>query len=930
MPVVVTQNGERYELSNPNASRITGPITGANLESSLRRLREHGWEPKFPKALGPTMQRAPVIFMRNRQSGVSRVFDLILEDITGRVDFPAALVRIVGLEGATPPDPGADSSSLSLGNEDEHVLLSKPANKEQLDIARQLARRDCVLVQGPPGTGKTHTIANLLGHLLAQGKTVLVTAHTPKALRVLRQKVVEPLQPLCISVLQNDKQSQEELRQSVRLIHVGLSQDDRSLEREAEKLKQSRALIIGQLQEDRSRVLDARQDENRAIVFGGNEVRPTDAAKRVKLGIGSSDWIPSPVQLGASMPLSHAEVAALYQTNARVTAEDERELTAARPDVAMLPTPKQFGELVDEMALLKSQDLEYRAELWGESNEQQQPAQFDRMLLLAIKAIEFLRDRAAWQLEAIQAGRDGEEAKRVWVSLIQLIESTWQEVQDCHELLLAHGPRINDQRPPDELLPIVDGIIGHIEAGKSFGLLTKLTKPGWHQLISVTYTGNRTPVLDEPSHFRAIRGLLRTQLIRQELVERWERQITAYGGPTVAELGEKPELVCRAFVPQIQACLDWHSSTWLPLEAEFHGVGFGWSAYLASTPPQTGDNAELRRLRDAVIGDLEHILKARAGWLRLQHVEQVWSEWCELLPQTDKSDAGVTRRLRQAIHEAAPNAYRENYEELVRLKNLEPDLGMRRNLLERLEQTAPAWASAIQNRHPRHSTPEPPGEPVAAWDWRQMHDELERRANVSIEELQQRIERLSQELLDVTSQLVEKLTWVNLIRKTTSEQKQALGSYAAMRNKLTRSGKGVQDADMRAGARREMSVAKGAVPVWIMPLNEVAESFDPRCTRFDVVIIDEASQCDPTAMLALYLGRQTVIVGDDEQVTPVAAGVKMEPVQKLQQIHLQDIPAKELYDGQTSIYEFAQIAFGGIIQPCRTLPLCPEYHCIQQ
>jgi very-short-patch-repair endonuclease len=695
---------------------------------------------------------------------------------------------------------------------------------------------------------------------------------------------------------------------------VGLSQDDRLLEREAEKLKQSRARMIGQLQEDRSRVLDTRQDENRAIVFGGNEVRPIDAAKRVRLGIGSSDWIPSPVQRGASMPLSHAEVAALYQTNAQVTPEDERGLNAARPDVATLPTPKQFSELVDEMALLKSQDLGYRADLWGESNEQQQSAQFDRMLLLAIKAIEFLRDRAPWQLDAIQAGRDGGEAKRVWISLTQQIESTSQEVQDCHELLMAYGPRIDDQRPPHELLPIVDGIIGHIEAGKSFGLLTKLTKPGWHQLISATYTGNRIPALDEPTHFRAIRGLLRTQLIRQKLVERWERQMTAHGGPTVAELGEKPELVCRQFISQIQACLDWHSSTWLALEAEFHGAGFGWPAYLQSIPPLTGDNAELRRLRAAVIGELEHILTARAGWLRLQHIEQVWSEWRALVPQTDQSNAGVVRRLQQAMHEAAPNAYQESYEELVRLKNLEPDLMVRRKLLVCLEQTAPAWASTIQNRHPRHSTPEPPGEPAAAWDWRQMHDELERRANVSIEELQLRIEHLSQELLDVTSQLVEKLTWVSLIRKTTSEQKQALGSYAAMRNRLTKSGKGVQDADMRAGARREMSVAKGAVPVWIMPLNEVAESFDPRRTRFDVVIIDEASQCDPTAMLALYLGGQTIIVGDDEQVTPVAAGIKMEPVQKLQQVHLQDIPYKELYDGITSIYEFAQIAFGGIIR----------------
>src|SRR6266446_4257662 len=76
------------------------------------------------------------------------------------------------------------------GDEPEEVLLSKPANPEQIRIAVRLEREGCVLVQGPPGTGKTHTIANLIGHLLAQGQSVLVTSHTTKALRVLRDHVV--------------------------------------------------------------------------------------------------------------------------------------------------------------------------------------------------------------------------------------------------------------------------------------------------------------------------------------------------------------------------------------------------------------------------------------------------------------------------------------------------------------------------------------------------------------------------------------------------------------------------------------------------------------------------------------------------------------------------------------------------------------------
>jgi hypothetical protein len=156
--------------------------------------------------------------MRQRRAGPGNVFGQVLEDIANRDVSPRSLLQILGLEETAVVQTESKSNGLSFGNEDDDVLLSKPANREQLEIAKRLARRDCVLVQGPPGTGKTHTIANLLGHLLAQGKRVLVTPHTPKALRVLRQKVVEPLQRLCISVLRNDKQSQEELEASVQKI----------------------------------------------------------------------------------------------------------------------------------------------------------------------------------------------------------------------------------------------------------------------------------------------------------------------------------------------------------------------------------------------------------------------------------------------------------------------------------------------------------------------------------------------------------------------------------------------------------------------------------------------------------------------------------------------------------------------------------------
>jgi very-short-patch-repair endonuclease len=497
-------------------------------------------------------------------------------------------------------------------------------------------------------------------------------------------------------------------------------------------------------------------------------------------------------------------------------------------------------------------------------------------------------------------------------------------VHECHALVIEHGPVISDSRPPHELLPIVEEIIQHSKAGNSFGLLTKLTKRHWFEFKEKIQVGSRALDLNNLTQLRAVRALLRMRQLRSDLIQRWERQMACQGGPACSELGERPEQVCKQFVAIIQTCLEWYVSTWQPLESKFQRLGFLWPAFLESTQPETGANAELNRIRRAVLGDLGTILQSRRGWLRHKRLGAILDAWPQSVPTSETPDALVTQRLRRALREISPADYQAAYEELVRLKNLELDLDRRRSLLKQISRSAPAWASAVENRHPKHNQPEPPGEPESAWEWRQLHDELERRTNVSLDQLQREIENLGHQLLEITAQLVEKQTWMKQIRQTGSEQKQALGAYAAMRNKLTKTGKGVRDAELRAAARREMTTAKDAVPVWIMPLAEVADTFDPAKARFDVVIIDEASQCDPTSLFALYLGRQTIVVGDDEQVTPVAVGVQSEEVTKLIRIFLDGVPHKELFDGETSLYELAQIAFGGVIRLTEHFRCAPD------
>jgi hypothetical protein len=79
-----------------------------------------------------------------------------------------------------------------------------------LTIAATLATHGEVVVQGPPGTGKTHLMATLVAQFLAQGKSVLATALTNRALLELAEK-----EPLAVA------------RQQQRVFKSNLSEDER-------------------------------------------------------------------------------------------------------------------------------------------------------------------------------------------------------------------------------------------------------------------------------------------------------------------------------------------------------------------------------------------------------------------------------------------------------------------------------------------------------------------------------------------------------------------------------------------------------------------------------------------------------------------------------------------------------------------------------
>jgi very-short-patch-repair endonuclease len=876
------------------------------------------------EANDPCIGRDPILFLRARTLGFAAAIEGILADLRTREDLPWSLLNIVGEElpiseaiDVTLPANGAAQSNVE-------VLLSKPANPEQIRIAQQLEEHGGVLVQGPPGTGKTHTIGNLVGHLLAQGKSVLVTSHTTKALRMVRHHIVPELRPLCVSVLESDLDSRKQLESAVGSIAERLSRADAgSLETEAKKLESERIELLKKLDELRNRLSEGRADEYRDIVIAGKSWAPADAARQVVQEKETHGWIPGPVAAVAPLPLSPGELTDLYRTSVSITREDEHELSGHLPELHQLPRAEDFESSVSERNRLGMEDLNLRSDLWESDEAQCSPGEIEALTAALVQAVEPLSGRDKWKLAAVYAGRYGDVHRQPWDQLVSLVRLVHREAANGQESFVKYGPEASSGFAVKEQERVATEILGHLEDGGKLGSITLFTHKSWDQFLDQTKVNNARPRLLE--HFQALRQFFRLQGLRQDLGTRWDRQVAALGAPPSKEMGEEIEKTLMQYCDSVEDCLSWQERTWLPLQQRLEDIGFRWEKFLAEQPAVVGSDGELTRIGLAVSEALLPILNSRFKKLKLLQLEEEFHDLkagLKLAARVAKASKVISHLL-TAVSDEDCNRYRDAYEHLLELKSKQADLDLRRALLAKLETAAPTWAGAIRNRTGVHGRGEPPRDVASAWTWRQLNDELDRRASVSLEALQGKSEKLREQLRRSTVELIDKRAWSSQARRTSSRQRQALVGWLDTIRRIGK-GHGIRVSLLRAEAARKMSECRGAVPVWVMPLSRVVENFDPRMTRFDVVIIDEASQSDVMALVALYLGKTVLVVGDHEQVSPSAVGQDLGVIQNLIFQYLRGIPNADLYDGQISIYDLARQSFGG------TTCLVEHFRCVPE
>jgi very-short-patch-repair endonuclease len=138
---------------------------------------------------------SPAVMLRRRESSaVLELLNDMVESLRNGGNVPEPMKMLL--------DPKYSPTSVASSSIERPALALAADNRQRTLVQKALSDTHTV-IQGPPGTGKTHTIANLLSALLAEGKRVMVTAENERALREVQGKMPSGMQSLLLPLFKD-------------------------------------------------------------------------------------------------------------------------------------------------------------------------------------------------------------------------------------------------------------------------------------------------------------------------------------------------------------------------------------------------------------------------------------------------------------------------------------------------------------------------------------------------------------------------------------------------------------------------------------------------------------------------------------------------------------------------------------------------------
>lgn len=845
----------------------------------------------------PIVEYAPALILRKRSThGLTQVLKGIKEFVQSGQNIPSGFADLAEIVPFEKTDKGVEESGI-VGVFDGEIYFPKPSNDEQRRIVHKLKNSRGVLVQGPPGTGKSHTIANLICHLLATGQRILITAKTPRALQVLKGQLPENMSSLCINLLGTGSEERQSLEASVGGIlrkHEQWRQDHAEpektkLEKTVRELREIKVKLDRRLREIR----EAETHDN-SIAGGAYTGTAAQIAKTVNNEKALYEWFKDSAPLDAELPVILSELNIALESLRKFTPEKRGELLLVRAD--SIPAFSVFSTLVEtEKEAIESERIirPKASEQCAEILEQGSSSEVNDLnaKLIEISALRraLMNSPYKWMSGAIEDVLAGN------TTVLQKLRSLTSACVESLAPLVAAVDSTNLEFPPGlnpgNLQKDAAKLRSHLALGGSLGwgvFRPQVVKELLYLVNQVKVNGHLCRTAEE---FTTLHEVLRVRAEIEKIWQLWSTRCEQIEGPLELQLANLAAL-CDAL------------DRLLPLGLRLAECKQAMRFFPALREPDWCDPESVDKLVHSC--QLAEVTKRQ---------KQVQSE----LQAIDSSVAQVladicshplNKVLKDAISQRDTAEYGRVCGVFSRLVKEQDELASLDDWLKWLGGLLPVLADELQAS---------PNEPCwverlknidKAWRFAQANYWLEEHIRKEdIPALSKSIKQTEDKIHATIAKLAALQSWTHCFARLEDSHRSHMEAWRQSMNRLNK-GTGKHAPRHRREAQDHLDACREAVPAWVMPLHRVWDTIKPQPGMFDVIIIDEASQCGVEALPLMFLGKKVLIVGDDKQISPEAVGVDQNVVDNLRNEYLSDFDFKSSFDIKSSLFDHGKLRYG--------------------
>jgi very-short-patch-repair endonuclease len=870
------------------ANSIGGKGTGAYMGEVRGRYES-------PATKVPVVTFSPALVLRKRtsrafQGFVQKVLENFDQKITGTTHLFAKLCE-VGAHDTQRQD--APERPEALSADDQTVFFPLACNDEQIEIVHRSRTSAGVLTFGPPGTGKSHTISNLICHNLAEGKRILITAQSPRALQVLHGLLPEDIQPLCIQVLGQGSAEQIVLERCVaRIIDKDTNwrdtvQDNRIAARRRE-LHERRSRLAELINHERAirekesdqLTVSARYSGSMAAIAAAvnsdSELFSwfTDLVSSPEPRVSDFEGIASAIDLlqrhSTEREFSIIDLATLIQKSA-----DAVNLMGAwHKSLALISNvgSDQAQKLARRLGPLKANELK----------------QLDRDLAQACEMVRHFQSQNVMVAGKPIVDIAVSDTGGLWLQYCDSLADKLQGLEaNVVGAIEGNGSGIGLKSLCEELKHI-QSLVSHFEAGASLSIFSSKPQPVKDAVKFLK--------VQRPAILKAGLEDLKAAAQRLVPVETLQQCIDLFG-LKIPEAATDLALQTKLYLQELNkvqdcVCLCRLIAKICPALNDSCGTPVNWK-----------ETADIVCCQKAARLRFAEIMKADVGQ-RLTAISQAFES------------ASAQYSAYKPLSEIVSAIRARNIDAFTKLRNrLEQDSALFVQVraaelrIAALREPYPALHEALVTDIKNAAWQERILQLAEACQWQfartRIVEYLEAQKTTS---LTKEFNSCEKRIGEILSELASLLAWKACIKRMGDRERANLIEWVeAMKRARMKYSKFILR--YRAEAQAKMEACRSVVPAWIMPLHRVFETVPPEPGAFDIIIVDEASQCGQDASLLLLLGKQLIVVGDDQQISPTVVGTEGDQIHSLMDTHLKDFEHKTTFYPDKSLFDHCKVLF---------------------